>query len=266
MDKITSTGNKLVKEVRELEKKARARRDSGLFVAEGERLCSEIPKEEIVRIFVTSGYSGRLPKGMDADKKGNAESNPVGKLQVYEVSEQVMEYMSDTRTSQGILAVVKQKHYKSLSGDFFIILDTLQDPGNMGTIFRTAEAAGVKGIIMNRNCVDIYSPKVVRATMGAMFRMPFLICDDLCAEIKNMKSRGVRIYAAHLKGEKNHFEFDYSGPTAFMIGNEGNGLSDEIAALADSYLRIPMMGETESLNAAVAATVLMYETLRQRMN
>lgn len=266
MEKITSTGNKLVKEVRELEKKAKARRDSGLFVAEGERLCSEIPREAIVRIFVTSGYSGRLPEGIVQDKKDNAGSDPKMKLQMFEVSEQVMEYMSDTKTSQGILAVVKQKHYTSLSGDFFIILDTLQDPGNMGTIFRTAEAAGVKGIIMNRNCVDIYSPKVVRATMGAMFRMPFLICDDLSAEIKRMKSHGVSIYAAHLKGEKNHWEFDYSAPTAFMIGNEGNGLSEEIAALSDEYLRIPMVGKTESLNAAVAATVLMYEVVRQRMN
>ena len=261
MEKITSTGNKFIKEVRELEKKARARRESGFFVAEGERLCSEIPYENIVRIFVTPAYKGRMPKGMGTDEKGNALS---GRVPVFEVSDQVMEYMSDTKTSQGILAVVKQKHYTALSGDFFIILDTLQDPGNMGTIFRTAEAAGVDGIVMNRNCVDIYSPKVVRATMGAMFRMPFLICEDLPAEITRMKSRGVSVYAAHLKGEKKHWEFDYTRPTAFMIGNEGNGLSDEIAALADSYLRIPMMGETESLNAAVAATVLMYEAVRQR--
>lgn len=264
MEKITSTGNRYIKEVRELEKRTRARRDSGLFVAEGERLCSEIPAEEIVRVFVTSGYKGRLPEGMATDKKGDAAGSVSVKFPVFEVSDQVMEYMSDTKTSQGILAVVRQKHYTSLSGDFFIILDTLQDPGNMGTIFRTAEAAGVDGIVMNRNCVDIYSPKVVRATMGAMFRMPFLICDDLPAEIKRMKSRGVSVYAAHLKGEKNHWEFDYKAPTAFMIGNEGNGLSDEVAALSDEYLRIPMMGKTESLNAAVAATVLMYEAVRQR--
>ncbi|WP_242944362.1 TrmH family RNA methyltransferase [Oribacterium sp. WCC10] len=264
MERITSTGNKFIKEVRELEKKSRARRDSGLFIAEGERLCSEIPAEEIVRVFVTSDYKGRLPKGMVTDKDGHAAGTRSGKVPVFEVSSQVMEYMSDTKTSQGILAVVRQKHYSALSGDFFIILDTLQDPGNMGTVFRTAEAAGVDGIVMNRNCVDIYSPKVVRATMGAMFRMPFLICDDLSAEILRMKRHGVSVFAAHLKGNKNHWEFDYTGPTAFMIGNEGNGLSDEIASLADSYLRIPMKGETESLNAAVAATVLMYEAVRQR--
>ena len=266
MEKIISTGNKLVKEVRELEKKAKLRRETGLFVAEGERLCSEIPADSIVRIFVTPDYHGRMPEGLVWDKVKNTYTRAGGDIAVYQVSRQIMEFMSDTKTSQGILAIVKQKHYKSLSGDFFIILDTLQDPGNMGTIFRTAEAAGVKGIIMNRNCVDIYSPKVVRATMGAMFRMPFIICEDLSAEIIRMKDKGIAIYAAHLKGEKNHWEFDYSKPTAFMIGNEGNGLSDEIAALSDAYMRIPMMGKTESLNAAVAATVLMYETVRQRMN
>ncbi len=276
MENITSTGNRYIKEVRELLKKAKARRESGLFVAEGERLCSEIPKEEIVRIFVTSDYKGRMPGENSGEVLHSSDSgkNSVGRntkagfygADVFRVSREIMEYMSDTKTSQGILAVVKQRHYSKLEGDLFLILDTLQDPGNMGTIFRTAEAAGVDGIVMNRNCVDIYSPKVVRATMGAMFRMPFLICDDLPAEINRMKSQGIRMYAAHLKGEKNHWEFDYRIPSAFMIGNEGNGLSDEIAALSDEYLRIPMMGETESLNAAVAATVLMYETVRQRMN
>jgi TrmH family RNA methyltransferase len=201
-----------------------------------------------------------------SDKTGDAGTRSSQKVPVFRVSDSIMEYMSDTKTSQGILAVVRQKHYTSLSGDLFIILDTLQDPGNMGTIFRTAEAAGVSGIIMNRNCVDIYSPKVVRATMGAMFRMPFIICEDLSAEILKMKAKGIAVYAAHLKGEKNHWEFDYSKPVAFMIGNEGNGLSEEIASLSDAYMRIPMMGKTESLNAAVAATVLMYETVRQRMN
>lgn len=266
LEKITSTGNKLVKEVRDLEKKARLRRESGLFIAEGERLCSEIPADSIVRIFVTQDYHGRLPESVASDKQDDASSKTAPKVPVFLVSDSVMEYMSDTKTSQGILAVVRQRHYTSLFGDFFIILDTLQDPGNMGTIFRTAEAAGVNGIVMNRNCVDIYSPKVVRATMGAMFRMPFIICEDLSAEILKMKSKGISMYAAHLKGKKNHFEFDYRKPCAFMIGNEGNGLSDEIAALSDDYLRIPMMGSTESLNAAIAATVLMYEALRQRMD
>lgn len=253
MIRITSTGNKAVKEVRELIKKAKVRREKGLFVAEGERLCAEIPEDRIEEIFLADGYHGRMPAGI-------SEDDP----RILTVSLEVMEAMSDTKTSQGILCVVRQKTYERLQGDFFMILENLQDPGNMGTIFRTAEAAGVNGIIMNRECVDLYSPKVVRSTMGAMFRMPFLIVPDLQEEVRRLKSEGVQVYAAHLKGTKNHFQFDYHTPTAFMIGNEGNGLSDELSSLADQYLRIPMHGKTESLNAAVAATVLMYEVLRQR--
>lgn len=295
MERITSTGNKLIREVRDLEKKARARRESGLFIAEGERLCSEIPTAYIERIFVADDYDGCLPEltgevshdvqnaKMRAEAGSNAAQASSHPLQpsdtsgqrnhasqrapkIFQVPRELMEHMSDTKNSQGILAVVRQKKYTELPGDFFLILDTLQDPGNMGTIFRTAEAAGVDGILMNRDCVDVYSPKVVRATMGAMFRMPFMVSDDLPAEIQCMKSEGVQVYAAHLRGTKNHWDFDYRTPTAFMIGNEGNGLQDEIAALADTYLRIPMMGHTESLNAGVAASVLMYETLRQRIS
>lgn len=294
MERITSTGNKLIREVRDLEKKARARRESGLFIAEGERLCSEIPVAYIERIFVADDYDGRLPEfagevshdvqnakmraeaGSNAaqasshplqpsDISGQRNHAPQRAPKIFQVPRELMEHMSDTKNSQGILAVVRQKKYTELPGDFFLILDTLQDPGNMGTIFRTAEAAGVDGILMNRDCVDVYSPKVVRATMGAMFRMPFIVSDDLPAEIRRMKSEGVQVYAAHLRGTKNHWDFDYRQPTAFMIGNEGNGLQDAIADLADTYLRIPMMGHTESLNAGVAASVLMYETLRQRV-
>lgn len=306
MERITSTGNKLIREVRDLEKKARARRESGLFIAEGERLCSEIPAAYIERIFVADDYDGCLPEftggaaqtrserrsseqnytsvphdvqnAQTRAEAGAAASHPLPSLntseqrnrasqrapKIFQVPRELMEHMSDTKNSQGILAVVRQKKYTELPGDFFLILDTLQDPGNMGTIFRTAEAAGVDGILMNRDCVDVYSPKVVRATMGAMFRMPFMVSDDLPAEIQRMKSEGVQVYAAHLRGTKNHWDFDYRQPTAFMIGNEGNGLQDAIADLADTYLRIPMMGHTESLNAGVAASVLMYEVLRQR--
>ena len=259
LERITSTGNKLIREVRDLERKARARRDSGLFVAEGERLCREIPADYIERIFVAEDYAGALPSFREVSDGKRA-------TKMFQVPRELMEHMADTKNSQGILAVVRQKTYTELPGDFFLILDTLQDPGNMGTIFRTAEAAVVDGILMNTGCVDVYSPKVVRATMGAMFRMPFLVSENLPKEMLRMKERGVKLYAAHLKGTENHWGFDYREPTAFMIGNEGNGLQEDIASLADHYLRIPMMGQTESLNAGVAASVLMYEALRQRMS
>lgn len=249
MEKITSGGNKLIREVRELERRARTRRERGLFVAEGERLCMELPADSIELLFTAEDYKGRLPETH---------------ARCIQVPRELMDYMSDTKSSQGILAVVRQKMYTALPGSLFLILDTLQDPGNMGTIFRTAEAAGVDGILMNRDCVDVYSPKVVRATMGAMFRMPFIVTDDLPAAIRQLKAQGVTVYAAHLKGTRAHWDFDYRTPTAFMIGNEGNGLQEEIAETADHYLRIPMCGQTESLNAGVAAALLMYEAKKCR--
>jgi TrmH family RNA methyltransferase len=146
----------------------------------------------------------------------------------------------------------------------YMILDGLQDPGNLGTVFRTAEAAGAAGVIMSRGTVSIYNPKSIRSTMGTLFRMPFIYADDLCEVIADLKERGVRVYAAHLHGAVDYTACDYRGASAFVIGNEGAGVSDAVAGASDSCLYIPMEGEVESLNAAVAASVLMYEAHRQR--
>ena len=145
-----------------------------------------------------------------------------------------------------------------------VVLDRLQDPGNLGTIFRTAEGAGVTGIIMDRECVDIYNPKTIRSTMGSIYRMPFCYAANLADAISFLKERGIRTYAAHLEGARDYDEEDYCRPCAFLIGNEGNGLTKEIADLADNYIKIPMKGQVESLNAAIAASVLMFEAARQR--
>ena len=145
-----------------------------------------------------------------------------------------------------------------------IVLDNLQDPGNMGTVFRTAEAAGATGILMSSDCVDIYNPKVVRSTMGALFRVPFCRVEDLPESVEDLKKAGIRVYAAHLEGKNPYDREDYRGGTAFLIGNEGNGLREEVASCADCRIRIPMEGKAESLNAAVAAAVLMFEAGRQR--
>ena len=145
-----------------------------------------------------------------------------------------------------------------------IVLDNLQDPGNLGTIFRTAEAAGATGILLSSDSVDVYNPKVIRSTMGAVFRMPFFYVKDLPAAVKSLSSQGIRTYAAHLNGKNVYDEEDYTEGCAFLIGNEGNGLTAETAKLADTYIRIPMGGQLESLNAAMAAGILMYEASRQR--
>ena len=168
--------------------------------------------------------------------------------------------VSDTVTAQGVLAVVKMNEYDLDSlikeDGLYLVLETIQDPGNLGTIIRTAEGAGVDAVIMSKDTVDIYSPKVVRATMGALFREPFVYVDDLSATVKKLQSKGIKCYAAHLKGERTFWEEDFIKGTAFFIGNEGNGLSDELSSKADRLIKIPMEGQLESLNAAVSASLL----------
>ena len=146
----------------------------------------------------------------------------------------------------------------------FLILENLQDPGNLGTIMRTAEGAGASGIIMSSDTVDIYNPKTIRSTMGSIYRVPFFYAEDIRETVRQIQQKGIGIYAAHLHGEKYYDEYDYRRPAAFLIGNEGNGLTEETAKLADTCIRIPMAGQLESLNAAVASALLMYEAARQR--
>ena len=180
--------------------------------------------------------------------------------------------MSDTQTPQGVLALVRQFSYgmdellKSDRPAHLMVLENLQDPGNLGTILRAGEGAGVTGVVMDANTADIYNPKVIRSTMGSVLRMPFVYAEDLHETLETLKQKKVRLFAAHLKGKNAYDLEDYTGDTAFLIGNEANGLTDETAAMADTYVRIPMEGRVESLNAAVAASVLMFEAARQRRN
>lgn len=256
---ITSTSNQRMKEIVQLQKKSRARNQAGVFIVEGIRMVREVPEERLVQLYLTEEFY---------KKHKNELPTPDGDLTKIEfVAPAVFEHISDTSTPQGVLAVVRQCQYSRediFNGDHILVLDNLQDPGNLGTVFRTAEAAGVTGIIMSRDTVDIYNPKTIRSTMGAVFRMPFIYVENLPESIAELQSKGVRVYAAHLDGKRFYDEEDYRGGTAFLIGNEGNGLRQEVAECADTWIRIPMEGQAESLNAAVAAAVLMFEVSRQR--
>lgn len=184
------------------------------------------------------------------------------------VSDHVFAHMSDTSTPQGILAVVRMPEY-SFSGLLrggaarLLVLEDIQDPGNLGTMFRTAEGAGMSGVIVSKNTVDLFSPKTVRATMGSIYRVPFFVSEDLKETLRQLSQAGVHSYAAHLRGTCWYDEPDYTRASAFLVGNEGNGLKDETAACADTYVKIPMEGRLESLNAAMAAGIFMYEAYRQ---
>lgn len=255
---ITSTGNKRVKELAQLVKKAKERRNQGVFVVEGKKMYKEAPADWVREVYVSDSFL-KEPE----NQKLVASCN-------YEVlADHVFSSVSDTITPQGILSVVAMPHYEeeqffSCDNGMYLVLESIQDPGNLGTMFRTAEGAGVSGIIMNKETVDLFNPKTIRSTMGSIYRVPFLITDDLKKILSDMKKRNIISYAAHLKGEKAYDAFDYAKSCAFVIGNEGNGLSKEIADMTDTYIRIPMQGKVESLNAAMASGILMYEAQRQR--
>lgn len=184
------------------------------------------------------------------------------------VTEEQMKKLTDTVTPQGILCVVRQPSYtvediiNHPGQRLIMILEDIQDPGNLGTIFRTAEGAGASGIIMTKGCADLFNPKVVRSTMGSIYRVPFFVTDDIEQTISLVKNAQIEVFAAHLKGEHFYDEIEYKD-AAFLIGNEGRGLKDSTASLADTYIKIPMSGELESLNASMAAGILMYEHNRQ---
>ncbi len=258
---ITSNSNKQVKRIAGLIKSSRDRREEGLFVAEGRKMFLEAPADWIEGVFVSESFYNE-EKNSEIGKKLNETGFET-------VKDDIFSKTSDTKTPQGVLSLLKiPKHdfNKVIGGKapLIMVLEDLQDPGNLGTIVRTAEGAGVTGVVMSANTVDIFNPKTIRATMGSIYRMPFIYVDDILGAVNKLKAAGITTYAAHLKGDKFYHEFDYKNPTAFFIGNEGNGLTDELTKEADVFLKIPMEGKVESLNAAIAGAVLMYEAHRQR--
>lgn len=269
---ITSASNQRVKDVRKLLTKKREREESGLFVAEGLRIVREAPKDLIESVYISESF---LEDPRTADEATLVRERAGEKWET--VSDSVMQKMSDTDHPQGILAVLRMVPKQEAGERFFsalerknplyLALEDIQDPGNLGTMIRTAEGAGADSVLLSPGTADLYSPKVVRATMGSLFRMAVLKASseaDWTAALDRLQSSGVRLFAAALTGSVLYDTADYRGGTAFLIGNEGNGLRPETIRRADQAVRIPMGGQLESLNAAVSAGVLLYEADRQR--
>jgi TrmH family RNA methyltransferase len=259
-ERITSASNPRVKRLTALGRKAKLRREERVFILEGERPYADTPMEYLKEIYMTEEFL--------SEKHGGPA--PGGCMVV---TPEIMRKISDTDTPQGVLCVAKMPSYtrEDLLGSsdgrtpLLLLLENIQDPGNLGTMMRTAEAAGVTGVLMSRDTVDLFNPKTVRATMSAIFRVPFLYTDDLVGEIHRLQEEnGVAVYAAHLRASKPYDEADCTGACAFLIGNEGNGLTDEAADAATARVHIPMQGNIESLNAAMAAGILLFEGARQR--
>jgi TrmH family RNA methyltransferase len=255
---ITSAKNEQVKNIIQLNQKAKTRREQGLFVAEGRKMFGEAPRSWISKVYVAESLA------QDTELMAQVEA-----LSHEVVSDSVFRQMSDTQTPQGILTVLKTPSYTiedilKKEKSLIMVLEDLQDPGNAGTIFRTGEGAGIDGVFLTRTSVDVTNPKVIRSTMGSIYRIPFLYIEDVVSLKAELKKRQIRTFAAHLQGRNSYDKESYEGGTAFFIGNEGKGLTEEAAQAADCLIRIPMCGKVESLNAAMAAGILMYEAARQR--
>lgn len=259
---ITSTANAKIKQVIQWQSKAKERRRDNVYVVEGFKMFEEAPVEQIKEVYLSE----------EAEKRAQERKELREKLALtgYEtVAGDLFRKMSDTQTPQGILTVLRQPEYRveeliTQRNALLIVLEDLQDPGNLGTIIRTGEGAGITGVIMSARTVDIFNPKTIRATMGSIYRVPFVYVDNLKETLQKLHRQGIHTYAAHLKGNTYYDTFSFRESTAFLIGNEGNGLQKETADMAEEYLKIPMEGQVESLNAAIATSLLMYEAHRQR--
>lgn len=267
---ITSTSNKRVKNVIALLSKSKERKKQQCFVVEGIKMFLEAPGQWVREVYISEDLDMKAPENEVLAEKVD-ELNKIQGIVSETVAADVFIKMCDTKTPQGVLCVLKTPEYVfediiHREKGLYLILEDIQDPGNLGTMLRTGEGAGIHGVIMSKHTVDIFNPKTIRATMGSIYRVPFIYVSDLTESIKQMKERGIQTYAAHLDGKQSYDREDYQEASAFLIGNEGNGLSKEIADMADCYIKIPMMGQVESLNAAIAASLLTYEAARQRRN
>jgi TrmH family RNA methyltransferase len=241
--------------VRNLLEKRRARQKEHRFVVEGPHLVEEA--EDLIEFAV---YSERLPILQKLEQKG---------IDCCKVSREQFADVSEVETPQGILAVVREQKFELrdvLKGanPLAVFCVEVQDPGNLGTIIRTADAVGATGVILSRGTVDLYNGKVIRSTMGSLFHLPIVQADDVRETIEYLKGRKIRIVATDASAKKEYYSAKYKGAAAILVGNEGAGLFEDVIKLADEVVKIPMPGKAESLNVGISTAVVLYEALRQR--
>lgn len=254
MREIRSKDSRIVKRCEQLSMR-KYRDQFGLYLIEGENLLAEAVKNHarIETVLLREGCQKSLPPQV-ADR-------------TFLVDARIFDKLAQTVTSQGILAVVakeaaRKEDFINLPGSNFIVLDRLQDPGNIGTILRTADAAGYKLAILMKGTADVYAPKVVRAATGSLFRMPVVSMASAKELAEFTGAAGKKLTATCLDARRWYYDEDLTHDIALIIGNEGNGISRDLIESSDIQIKIPMQGNIESLNAAVAAGVLMYEAMR----
>ncbi|WP_176461750.1 TrmH family RNA methyltransferase [Anaeromicrobium sediminis] len=262
--KITSSDNKIIKHIRQLSKR-KFREKNKEYIIEGIRSIKDAIKyeEEIKHIL----YSNKINNVQYGEELLNDILS--GKLNAYEVDEKIFKSLSDTENTQGIMAVMAMKNHdinSFIKGDgLYVILDRIQDPGNLGTIIRTADSAGFNGVILTKGCVDVYNPKVIRSTMGSIFNIPIIQGTYEKDLIEVLHKEKINIVCTSLDTDKYYYDVDFSKNLAIVIGNEGNGVSDYILNKSNLLIKIPILGKAESLNASTASSIIIYESVRQRM-
>ena len=253
MDRITSAKNPTIRDMRALGQR-RARLEQGRFLVEGEVMIAEALGcgLTIRDAIAEDGHAARL------------EALAARGARTFLVPRSLLEAVCETKSPQGICATFDLPQPTALEDapDRIVALDAVQDPGNVGTIWRTADAAGLGGLLFGGGCADPLSPKVQRAAMGSGFRVPFMLEDDLPAALGQLRAGGWRVIASDLSGDDFYAHSDPGGRFVLVIGNEARGISDAVRAGADMLLKLPMRGGAESLNAAVAAGIMMYELTR----
>lgn len=253
---LTSTKNPRIQRIRKLQKSSRVRKNESVFVVEGTRLIEEalLAEWQPEWILYSNDINNRARKCVETFCELGIETTPA--------SSQVMQVASDTQTPQGILAVFPIPEWEfPINPTYLLILDGVRDPGNLGTLLRTALAAGVETVILPPGGVDVFSPKVVRSAMGAHFRLPVL---SLEWETCRQKMGGLNVFLADSAGGQPYYKCQFKEPFVLIIGGEATGASSQAVKIATNRVHIPMVNKTESLNAAIAGAILMFEVLRQR--
>lgn len=261
MQIISSKDNDFIKHIRKLKDK-KFRDLSNEYVIEGVKLVEEAIAEnaDIKQIIICE----ECTKTADIPKHVMYE---IARYECVYVTEKLFDFITEVQNPQGILAIVEKQANKNeidYSEDIIVALDDLQDPGNLGTILRTVDSIGLKQILVSKGTADCFNPKVVRSTMGAIFRVNVVECEDLQKTLKEIKKHKFKIVVTSLQTDKSLYSIDFN-KKAIVIGNEANGVSEAIQNLADEKIKIPMLGKTESLNASVATGVILYEYVRQKI-
>ena len=259
---ITSKDNETIKKIRKLKEK-KYRDQNGKYLIEGIKLIREaiVEQANIDTIVVCD----------NCVKTGEIDSKVLYEIAKYNcvyVDEKVFNNITDVQNPQGLLAVVEKKSTDKdikYDEDVIVVLDDIQDPGNLGTILRTIDSVGLSQVIVSKKSGDVFNPKVVRSTMGAIFRVNIIESENLVNTLKEIKKHKFKVVATSLQTEESIYDIDYK-KKVIIIGNEANGVSKEVLEISDQKVKIPMPGKTESLNAAVATGVILYEYVRQKID